>query len=81
MPYQQLDSIDNYFFNLFHLIFLVGPALDETESLTEFEEIEKQIAANIVGDSDGDLSDIPDDMEIERLALANQQHRGKIFSS
>uniref|UniRef100_H2YZM3 Uncharacterized protein n=1 Tax=Ciona savignyi TaxID=51511 RepID=H2YZM3_CIOSA len=36
---------------------------DETESLTEFEEIERLIKANTAQDSDDDFSDIPEDLE------------------
>ncbi|XP_076823051.1 uncharacterized protein LOC143469294 isoform X2 [Clavelina lepadiformis] len=40
-----------------------SPHQEETESLTEFEEIERLIQANTAQDSDDNLSDIPLDLE------------------
>ncbi|XP_078489413.1 uncharacterized protein LOC100177391 [Ciona intestinalis] len=45
-----------------------SPHLDETESLTEFEEIERLIQANTAQDSDDDFSDIPEDLEKKILS-------------
>ena len=53
----------------------VDPHNDESESLTEFEEIERLIKAHTVAESDEDLPELPDDLE-QRI-LSGRVSRGK----
>ena len=52
-----------------------GNPKDDTESLTEFEEIERLIEAHTVNQSDDELPDLP--VDLEQRILSGRVSRGK----